>query len=161
MLVLRRVENRSIQRKTSRSKGENQQRTQPNNQCRDLNPGIINIGGRQVLLPLHHPCSNNPPFTMGESLGSGLSKVAGSWLPVKIAPYLVSIGRLFCLAFLYRWSFLNKISLDWPLTLTTEPSTSKLSENPVGLISLYRSRWWVKGGGRHSSRSWSRGLTLD
>ena len=27
--------------------------------------------------------------------------------------------------------FLNKISLDWPLTLTTQLSTSKLSDNPV------------------------------
>ena len=45
----------------------------------------------------------------------------------KIAAYLVSIGRLLCLAFLYGWSFLNKISLDWPLTLTTQPSTSKRS----------------------------------
>ena len=42
---------------------------------------------------------------------------------------LVSIGWLLCLAFLYGWHFLNKISLDWPLTLTTQPSTSKLS-NP-------------------------------
>ena len=27
--------------------------------------------------------------------------------------------------------FLHKISLDWLLTLTTQPSTSKLSGNPV------------------------------
>ena len=50
--------------------------------------------------------------------------VKSSRLPVKIAAYLVSIGRLLCLAFLYGWRFLNKISLDWPLTLTTQPSTS-------------------------------------
>ena len=25
---------------------------------------------------------------------------------------------------------LNKISVDWPLTLTTQPSTSNLSDNP-------------------------------
>ena len=56
--------------------------------------------------------------------------VKSSRLPVKIAAYLVSIGRLLCLAFLYGWRFLNKISLDWPLTLTTQPSTSKLSDNP-------------------------------
>ena len=37
----------------------------------------------------------------------------------KIAAYLVSISQLLCLAFLYGWHFLNKISLDWPLTLTT------------------------------------------
>ena len=41
-----------------------------------------------------------------------------------------SIGWLLCLAFPYGWHFSNKISLDWPLTLTTEPSTSKLSDNP-------------------------------
>ena len=56
--------------------------------------------------------------------------VKSSWLPVKIVAYLVSIGWLLCLAFLYGWRFLNKISLDWPLTLTTQPSTSKLSDNP-------------------------------
>ena len=82
MLVLRREENRSTQRKTSQTKGENQQQTQPNNHCSDLNPGII--GGRQVFSPLRHPCSHNPSFTMGVNLG---------------------------------------------------------------LISFYRSRWWVKGGG--------------
>ena len=43
---------------------------------------------------------------------------------------LVGINRLLCLAFLYRWCFLNKISLDWSLTFTTQPSTSKLSDNP-------------------------------
>ena len=39
---------------------------------------------------------------------------------MKIAAYLVSIGLLLCLAFLYGWRFLHKISLDWPLTLTTQ-----------------------------------------
>ena len=45
----------------------------------------------------------------------------GNLLPKakKIAAYLVSISQLLCLAFLYGWHFLNKISLDWPLTLTT------------------------------------------
>ena len=60
--------------------------------------------------------------------------VKSSRLPVKIAAYLVSIGRLLCLAFLYRWRFLNKISLNWPLTLTTQPSTSKLFDNPAFFI---------------------------
>ena len=41
--------------------------------------------------------------------------VKSSQLPAEIAAYLVSIGRLLCLAFLYGWCFLNKISLDWPL----------------------------------------------
>ena len=56
--------------------------------------------------------------------------VKSSRLSAKIAAYLVRIGRLLCLAFLYGWNFLNKITLDWPLTLTTPPSTSKLSDNP-------------------------------
>ena len=34
--------------------------------------------------------------------------VKSSRLPVKIAAYLVSIGRLLCLAFLYRWSFFTE-----------------------------------------------------
>ena len=54
-----------------------------------------------------------------------------SQLSVKITAYFVSIGWLLCLAFLYGWCFLNKISLDWQLTLTTQPSTSKLSDNPA------------------------------
>ena len=39
-----------------------------------------------------------------------------SWLRAKIGAYLVSIGRLLFLAFLYGWHVLNKISLDWPRT---------------------------------------------
>ena len=60
--------------------------------------------------------------------------VKSSRLLAKIAAYLVSIGQLLCLAVLYIWHFLNKISLDWPLTLTTQPSTSKLSDNPDGSV---------------------------
>ena len=59
-----------------------------------------------------------------------LRVVKSSRMPAKIAAYLVSIGWLLCLAFLYGWPFLNKISLDWPLTLTMQPSTSRLSDNP-------------------------------
>ena len=44
--------------------------------------------------------------------------------------YVVSIDQLLCLAFHYGWCFLNKISLDWTLFLTTQPSSSKLSDNP-------------------------------
>ena len=58
---------------------------------------------------------------------AGLSEVATCW---KKSPpmYLVSISYS-------AWHFfadgiLNEISLDWPLTLTTQPSTSKLSDNP-------------------------------
>ena len=64
------------------------------------------------------------------NIGPIIRVVRSSWLPVKIAAYLICIGRLLCLAFLYRWHFLHKISLEWPLTLTTQPSTSKLSDNP-------------------------------
>ena len=56
--------------------------------------------------------------------------VKSSWLLAKIAAYLVSIGQLLCMTFFYRWCFLNKISLNWPLTLTTQPPTLKLSDNP-------------------------------
>ena len=55
-------------------------------------------------------------------------------LPAKIAAYLVSIGRLLWLAFLYVWHFLNKIFLNWPLTLTSQPSISNLCDNPA---------WWI------------------
>ena len=68
--------------------------------------------------------------------------VKSSQLPVKIAAFLVCIGRLLCLAFLYRWCFLNKISLDWPLTLTTQLSTSKLSDNPG--YSMFLKISWAK-----------------
>ena len=51
--------------------------------------------------------------------------VKSSQLLVKIPAYLVSgIGCLLCLAFLYGWRFFNEISLDWPLTLTTQPTAS-------------------------------------
>ena len=63
------------------------------------------------------------------TLIAGLSKVAGCWQ--KSPPTLVSISWVLCLAFLYGCHFLNKISLDWLLTLTTQPSTSELSDNPV------------------------------
>ena len=62
--------------------------------------------------------------------------VKSSRLPA-IPHYLVSIGRLLCLAFLYRWRCLNKISLDWRLTLTTQPSASKLSDNPASGYTNY------------------------
>ena len=59
-----------------------------------------------------------------------ISIVKSSRLLVKITAYLGSIGWLLCLSFLYGWRFLNKISLDWLLTLTTWPSPSKFSDNP-------------------------------
>ena len=60
--------------------------------------------------------------------------VKSSWLPAKIAVYLVSIGWLLCLAVLYIRRFLNRISLDGLLTLTPQSSISKLSDNPDGSV---------------------------
>ena len=55
--------------------------------------------------------------------------VKSSWLPAKIVPtWLVSAGYS-AWHFSTDGVFLNKISLDWPLTLTTQSSTSKLSDN--------------------------------
>ena len=67
---------------------------------------------------------------MRASEGKYAKVVKSSRLPVKITAYLVSNSWLLYLAFLYGWRFLNKISLDWPLTLTTQLSTSRLSDNP-------------------------------
>ena len=58
-----------------------------------------------------------------------LRVVKSSQLLAKIATCLVCIGQLLYLAFVYGWCFLNKISLDWPLTLTTQSSTSKPFDN--------------------------------
>ena len=75
---------------------------------------------------------SNASFNPGLILCMTIIRVVkSSQLQVKIPTYLVSIGRLLCLAFLYGWHFLNKILLDWPLTLTTQPSTLKLSDNPA------------------------------
>ena len=71
------------------------------------------------------------------SKGKYAKVVKSSRLPVKIVAYLVSNSRLLCLSFLYGWRFLNKISLDWPLTLTTQQSTSRLSDNPDMLSSSF------------------------
>ena len=60
--------------------------------------------------------------------------VKSSRLPMKTATYLVSIGLLLCLAFLYGWRLLHKISLDWPLTLTTQLLLQNF------LTTLHRSR---------------------
>ena len=57
--VLRRRENRSTRRKTSRSKGENQQQNSTHTWRRrqDLKPS--HTGGRRALSPLRHPL---PPW---------------------------------------------------------------------------------------------------
>ena len=63
--------------------------------------------------------------------------VKSSQPPAKIAAYLVCIGQLLCQAFLYGRRLLNKISLDWLPTSTTQLSTSKLSDNPVHVVFLF------------------------
>ena len=60
---------------------------------------------------------------LNDNIQTGLSK--SSRLPSKIAAYLVRIGRVLCLAFLYRWCFLNKISLDWTFTEKLTPLIQK------------------------------------
>ena len=75
--------------------------------------------------------------------------VKSSRLLAKIAAYLViSIGRLLCLAFLYGWCFLNKISLDWLPTLTTQPSTLYLKTlwQPCLLAQMVRALHWYRRG---------------
>ena len=54
---LRRGENRSTLRKTSRSRVENQQQTQPTYDAETENRTRATLGGRRVLSPLRHPCS--------------------------------------------------------------------------------------------------------
>ena len=53
--------------------------------------------------PLCSPILAPHPYSL-----SMLRVVKSSQLPAKIAAYLVSIGRLLCLAFLYGWHFLIK-----------------------------------------------------
>ena len=89
-----------------------------------------NLENLSPTLPLtQHLWEVSVNFGWGGASGQFSRFVKSSQLP-KIATYLGRIGRLLCLAFLYGWRFLNKISLDWLLTLTTRPSTSKLSDNP-------------------------------
>ena len=59
----------------------------------------------------------------------GLSKEAGCWR--KSPPTWLVLAGYSDWHFLKDGVFLNKISLDWSLTLTTQPSTSKLFDNPA------------------------------
>ena len=59
--------------------------------CYEKNPAVKYK--KLLNLDLHPPWVDlHPPWV-----------VKRSQLPVKIAAYLTSIGRLLCLAFLYRW----------------------------------------------------------
>ena len=71
------------------------------------------------------PFTNNS-FTL---ICPGLSKVEYCWR--KSPPtWLLTAGYSAWPFFFYGWCFLNKIFLDWLLILTTQLTTSKLSDNP-------------------------------
>ena len=59
--------------------------------CYEKNPAVKYK--KLLNLDLHPPWVDLHPLWV----------VKSSQLPVKIAAYLISIGRLLCLAFLYRW----------------------------------------------------------
>ena len=63
------------------------------------------------------------------------------------------------MAFLYRWHFLNKISLDLTLILTTQPSISKLSDNS-GLLAFTAGRICSQPGNFASSWLLSPSLSI-
>ena len=68
-------------------------------------------------------------------LNAGLSKTAGCR---KKSPPTCYYWPATLLGISLWMAFLNKISLDWPLTLTTQLSTSKLSDNPAnGFFMIY------------------------
>ena len=76
---------------------------------------------------------SNPSIDPKRGLSSGLSKVASC--QKKSPPtWLVWASYSAWQFFMDGIFFLNKILLDWLLTLTTQPSTSKLSDNPVTLL---------------------------
>ena len=83
-------------------------------------PQLVFLQNDILVRKLH----TNQKYYPDLSSGSSERVVKSTRLLAKIAAYLVIIGWLLCLAFLYGWHFINKISLDWLLTLTTQPSTS-------------------------------------
>ena len=101
---------------------------------RDVNRFMCWLKRRRNIDPKYFSCSLANYTQCDQYCAVSLLEfriVKSSRLPAKIATCLVSIGQLLCLAFLYGWHFFKKKSLDWPLTLTTQLSTSKLSDNPV------------------------------
>ena len=86
----------------------------------------------------HSPPSNVAEFISNHGIDpkhgliSGLSKVA-SCQQKTLPTWLVWAGYS-AWQFFTDGIFLNKIFLDWLLTLTTQPSASKLSDNPVSLL---------------------------
>ena len=101
--------------------------------------GPLPLKPSDLLLFLGRNCISDQRFLWARKC----RVVKRSRLRAKIASYLFSIGRLLCLAFLYGWHFLNKVSLYWPLiTLTTHSSTSKLSDNPGDCFLLTKMPCW-------------------
>ena len=90
-------------------------------------PQLVFLQNDILVRKLH----TNQKYYPDLSSGSSERVVKSTRLLAKIAAYLVIIGWLLCLAFLYRWHFINKISLDWLLTLTSQPSTSNFLTTPV------------------------------
>ena len=77
----------------------------------------------------HHFLWNYYYFTDENLAHPGLSKEAGCWQ--KSPPTWLVLAGYSDWHFLKDGVFLNKISLDWSPTLTTQPSTSKLFDNPA------------------------------
>jgi len=64
--------------------------------------------------------------------------VKSSRQPAKIGAYLVSIGRLLRLVFLYGWRFLNEISLDLLLNDLDNLHCSRLLQNFLTALEVFR-----------------------
>ena len=126
MLYFRGIESYKATRK--REKLNKDLRSIPWIQLRNSHTEGHTITNRAILAPNTHIYTAEKQHKRQTSLPSIIFKiylnsaaprvVKSSPLPAKIAPYLFSIGRLLCLAFLYRWRFLNKTSLDllWQLS---------------------------------------------
>ena len=80
--------------------------------CYEKNPAVkykklLNLDLHPPWVDLHPPWVDlHPPWVDLHPPWVDLHTpwvVKSSHLPVKIAAYLISIGRLLCLAFLYRW----------------------------------------------------------
>ena len=94
--------------------------------------GLNDICWDTSLVSSDHVCIHYGNFSKNQLTEIGMFNTSENHLLLQ-----VNVGRLLCLVFLYRWHFLNKISLYWPLTLTTQPSTSKLSDKAINTQSLF------------------------
>ena len=94
--------------------------------------GLNDICWDTSLVSSSHVCIHYGNFSKNQLREIGMFNTSENHLLLQ-----VNVGRLLCLVFLYRWHFLNKISLYWPLNLTTQPSTSKLSDKAINTQSLF------------------------